>query len=140
MEKIFGIIEGLIPYIAIIYMAMLLSIVIDLFVRLIKAKDDNTISFYDCFIDAFLNVKQDVLPLVGFTLLDCMMAAMSIYDLPYITFAYGIFCTLKEAKSIFINTHTEEEKNEIVKDVKDVISHLDNKEEMIKDLTDKVLK
>lgn len=134
------IIEGLIPYLGLIYVAMVLSIFIDLVVRLIKAKDDSTISFGDCFIEALLNIKQDVLPLIGFSLLDCMMAIMSFYELPYLTFAYGVYCTVKEVKSIFANTHTEKEKDELVNDVKDVLSHLDDKEEMIKNITDKVLK
>lgn len=131
MERIIEAMQNQLVCIGIIWILVFVSMAIDLFTGIRKAQNNGEATTSNGLRKTCQKSIHYFVPLAAICVLDLMLAIMPAYELPFGSIIYGVFCAGTEFFSVFENTHTKNERKEIVKSIKGVLTNLDEPEKLI---------
>lgn len=120
--------------IAIIWLLVIISMVIDLFTGIRKAKRNGDATTSNGLRKTCQKAIHYFVPLAAICILDLILCIMPSYELPFGTIIYGVFCAGTEFFSVFENTHTKKERKQIVKSISNVLTNLDEPDKLIEEV------
>lgn len=119
-------------YLVLVYIGVLISMLLDCATGVRKAMQRGEATTSRGFRRTAEKAAQYFMPMICLTIIDLL--ASKFLDYPYLTICMGCFNIYIEMRSIWENTHTEEETQKDVKCAEDLIKFITEHKEDIKEL------
>lgn len=134
MEKIITLMQYQLAYIGFIWALVGIAMIIDLITGIKKARKKGDATTSNGLRKTCKKAEHYFVPLAAASILDMILSIMPWYDAPYGSIIYGLFCAGTEFFSVFENTHTKKERKQIVDSISGVLSNLDDRGKLIKEV------